>query len=191
MPDIVTFDPANLLIVEISTGADNELPADEIYSEWKDWQLAAAQNMGHLPAFRVVGGDPRSPTANLGSTFFLDTWKIRPAEHSHKLTVVGNMFTEGGLGSIFVPTLGAFTVHTETVVTDLISGLDALFALVNAQGAQQLVDALKIAELYKEAALDASDKFTKTPTEFRTESGDIVIAITGDGETTSTGERQP
>ncbi len=191
MPDIVTFDPANLLIVEIDTAADNELNADEIYSEWKDWQLAASQNMGHLPAFRVVGGDPRSPTANLGTTFFLDTWKIRPAEHSHKLTVVGNMFTEGGVGSIFVPTLGAFTVHTETVVTDLISGLAALFALVEAQGSQQLADAVKLAEVYKSLALDSTDKFTKTPTEFRSASGDIVIAITGDGETTSTGERQP
>lgn len=128
MPTVVTFDPVDLRIHEIDTGTDNTVLAIDIYNNWKNWLLSNPQNMGHPQAFRVVGGDERSPTNNLGSTFFLGGgWKLKPAEHSHKWTVEGNMFVDGGVGSIFVPTDGAFTVHTETVVTDLISGLNSLF----------------------------------------------------------------
>lgn len=191
MPTVVTFDPIELLIHEIDTGLDNELLAIDIYNNWKNWLLDNPQNMGHPQAFRYVGGDERSPTSNLGSTFFLmGGWKLKPAEHSHKLTVIGNLFVDGGVGSIFVPTNGAFTVHTETVVTDLISGLDALFASVQAVAQQQVADALRIAQTWKALALDSSDPFTKTPTQFRSASGDIIIDLSGDPLVGVTGSRQ-
>lgn len=121
MADIVTFDFLALRIVEIDTGGDNELNLVEVYSEWKDWLLADAFRLGYPPAFREVGGDPISLIQSLGTTFFLlNGWRIRPAERSHKLTIVGNLFTDPAGESVFVPTLGAFTVNTETRVSNLI-----------------------------------------------------------------------
>ena len=121
MADVVTFDPVNLRIVEIDSGGDNELNVVEVYSEWKDWLLADPSRLGHPPAFREVGGDPISGTQSLGITYFLSNhWKIRPAERDHKLTLAGNLFTDPAGESAFVPTLGAFTVNTETRVSNLI-----------------------------------------------------------------------
>lgn len=123
MADIVTFDPQNLLILEINVGspAVNELDAVEIYSEWKDWLLTDASRLGWPQAFTPVGGDPRTLTQSLGITRFLENgWRIRPAEYSHKLVVNGNIFTRETGASIFVSTVGAFNVHTETVVSNII-----------------------------------------------------------------------
>lgn len=123
MPAIVTFDPVNLLIVEINGGspAVNELNAVEIYSEWKQTLLDDPSRLGWPQAFSEVGGDPRTLTQNLGTTFFLENgWRIRPAEYSHKLAVNGNLFTREPGQSIFVATAGSFNVHTETVVSNII-----------------------------------------------------------------------
>lgn len=119
MPDVVTFDPVNLLIVEIAAGGDNTLDMDEIYSEWKEW-MKLGDNAKHLLAFRFVGGDPITANQELGSTYFIKNgWRFRPAELSHKLTLVGNVFTEPFGDSVFVDTLGAFTVNAETRVSNL------------------------------------------------------------------------
>jgi hypothetical protein len=68
----------------------------------------------------VVGGDPISAVQSLGSTFFLiNGWRIRPAERSHKLTLVGNCFTNPEGFSVTVPTVGAFTVNIESKVSNL------------------------------------------------------------------------
>lgn len=121
MADVVTFDFAALRIVEISTGGDNELSVQEIYSEWKQALLDDPARLGFPQAFSVVGGDPITGTLSLGSTFFLENgWRIRPAELSHKLTIVGNLFTREPGQSIFVTTLGAFTVNAESRVSNLI-----------------------------------------------------------------------
>lgn len=120
MPAIVTFDGPNKTIVEIAAGAVNELSVAEIYSEWKDW-VRVSDNAKFLQAFSVVGGDPISPVQNLGATFFLENgWRIRPAELDHKLTLVGNLFTREAGQSVFLSTLGAFTVNTETRVSSLV-----------------------------------------------------------------------
>jgi len=115
----VTFDPVNLRIVEISAGGDNELDWLEIYSEWKVW-VAQSDNAKYPQAFRVVGGDPISLTQNLGSTFFLlFPWKFRPAELSHRLTLVGNLFSDPAGGTVLVSTLGSYTVLIEQRVSNL------------------------------------------------------------------------
>jgi hypothetical protein len=120
VPAIVTFDPVNLLIEEIGVGGDNELDLVEIYSEWKDW-VKLSDNAKYYPAFRFVGGDPITDTQDLGITYFLlNGWRIKPAELSHKLTVVGNLFTDPSGFSAFVDTNGAFTVNTETRVSNLV-----------------------------------------------------------------------
>lgn len=121
MADVVTFDPINLRIVEISAGGDNELDVVEIYSEWKQWLLDDPSRLGHPAAFRAVGGDPTSPSESLGIAYFLQNgWKIRPAELNHKLTLVGDLFYDPAGQSCFVPTLGAFTVNTETRLSNLV-----------------------------------------------------------------------
>jgi hypothetical protein len=130
---IVTFDPLELVIIELDTGDDNELSVVEIYSEWKVWQKTDANARWPL-AFRYVGADPISPTQNLGSTFFLTNgWRFRAAERDHKLTLVGNIFTEGGEDSVFVPTLGAYTVNTETRVSNLVDSAVARLDLAQLQ----------------------------------------------------------
>lgn len=124
MPNVVNFDPTSLRIVEIGVGGDNEIDIREIYSEWKDWQLADPLRMGYPPAFRVVGGDPISDTESLGSTFFLlDPWKIRPAELDHQLTLVGNLFTDPAGESPIVPTLGGYTVDVSLKISTLVESV--------------------------------------------------------------------
>lgn len=124
MADVVTFDPLSFppVITEINTGQNtNEIDIREIYSEWKDWVLADASRLGYPPAFRVVGGDPISDTESLGSTFFiLAPWKIRPAEYVHRLTLVGNLFTDPAGSSPVIPTLGTYTVAVELKVSTLV-----------------------------------------------------------------------
>ncbi len=121
MAAVVTFDPINLRIVEINTGQPvNELSILEIYSEWKDWLLADPSRLGYPQAFRVVGGDPISDVANLGSTFFLlNGWRIRPAEYSHKLVLAGNVYTDPAGSDVNVPTLGSFNVTVSERVSNL------------------------------------------------------------------------
>lgn len=142
MADVVTFDPDNLRIVEINSGlAVNALSVKEIYSEWKDWLLADPARLGYPQAFTPVGGDPTTGSDALGVTTFLENgWKIRPAEYSHKLQLDGNLFTRDG-SSVFATTLGAYNVHTETKVSNLIDrvtlgGIDqaTVQAALTAQG---------------------------------------------------------
>lgn len=134
MPAVVTFDGPNKIITEISAPGDNELFVTEIYSEWKDF-VRTSDNAKFLPAFSVVGGDPITPTQNLGSTFFLENgWRLRPAESNHKLTVVGNLFTREPGESVFVPTLGNFTVNTETRVSNLVDSSIAQVDVINIVG---------------------------------------------------------
>ncbi|APU88976.1 conserved hypothetical protein [Virus Rctr197k] len=119
MADVVTFDPVTRVITEIAAGVINTINAQEIYSEWKDW-LRTADNAKYPFAFTYVGGDPITLTVSVGSTFFLENgWRIRPAELSHKLTVVGNIYTREPGESIFLPTLAPFTVLAETQVSAL------------------------------------------------------------------------
>jgi hypothetical protein len=121
MAAVVTFDPINLRIVEIDTGLPvNELSILEVYSEWKDWLLADPSRLGYPQAFRVVGGDPISDVANLGSTFFLvNGWRIRPAEYSHKLVLSGNVYTDPAGSDVNVSTLGSFNVTVSERVSNL------------------------------------------------------------------------
>lgn len=78
-------------------------------------------NAKFLTAFSVIGGDPITATQNLGITYFLENgWRVRPAELSHKVTLVGNLFTREPGQSAFVDTVGSFTVNAETRVSNLV-----------------------------------------------------------------------
>lgn len=184
MPAIVTFDPVNLIIEEINVGGDNEIDAIEIYSEWKDWVLGDPQRRGYPQAFRTVGGDPTTPGKTVAPYFFLmNGWRLRPAELDHRLRVVGNVYVDETGDPINVPTMGNFNVQVETEVSPQ--------AIVVLQGSGlSTQEAVMLLELWKRLSLDPSDPFVHTPSQMRSQSGDIVIDVTGDGETTSTGSRQ-
>lgn len=135
MPDVVTFDPINLWVIEISTGGDNSLDLVEIYSEWKEWQ-SLSDNAKYPPAFRYVGADPISDVQNLGTTFFISGgWRIKPAELDHELELVGNIYIDGGGTKVTVPTTGAYTVQVTTRVSNLVDSSVARLDLSQLQEA--------------------------------------------------------
>ncbi len=118
---VVTIDPINLRLVEVTTGGDNELDIADIYSDWKRWLVEDAARLAYPQAFRYVGADPISDTRELGSTFFLSGgWRIRPAEHNHKFTIIGNLYTDPAGEDPIIDTLGAFNVRTVLSVSNLI-----------------------------------------------------------------------
>lgn len=121
----VTFDWANLLII-VDFGI-TELDVEiDLYSDWKE-DVKLSDNNKHPAAFRTIGGDPISPSENVGATFFLiNGWKIRPHEADHTLVLNGNIFTDPSTNSPFVPTLGAFTVVMTTKVSSLVTGLKTM-----------------------------------------------------------------
>lgn len=183
MPDVVTFDPVARRIVEIDTGADNEIDAVEVYSEWKDWILADSSRLKHPPAFTIIGGQPLDAgLTRFAPTyiFLINRWRFRPAEHTHRVRIVGNLYTDDG-DPINVPTIGTYNVNVETEVSPQAITVNAGFTA--AQVAQ-------LQEIWKRLSLDPADPFTTTPSEMRTASGDIVIDVSGDGVSTATGSRQ-
>lgn len=122
MADIVTFDPVNKIITPIdSLGTGNiEINVAEIYSEWKTWMVVSS-SAGYAPAMRTVGGDPVTDIQNLGATFFLiNDWRIRPNERDHRLTLVGNLFTDPAGENVSVPTVGPHNVTVEMFVSNLV-----------------------------------------------------------------------
>ena len=171
MADVVTFDPVELLIIEINSGspAVHELDAVEIYSEWKQALIDDPSRLGWPQAFSEVGGDPRTLTQSLGTTFFLENgWRIRPAEYSHKLAVNGNIFTREPGESIFVPTTGAYNVHTETVVSNIIDTMISGSGLSVEQATQLL-------ELHELAGLDPAKPLVVSTTTRKVPSSGVDI----------------
>lgn len=145
MPAIVNFltpSPGPNIIEVIDTGGDNEIDVLEIFSEWKDWLLAdAGPRLGYPQAFTVIGGEPKSPTLDLGQAFFLHPeWKIRPAERDHRLVINGDIQVLGGVGRLTVPTVGAFTVEVSFNTSALITGLNLSNPLSAAQTAAAVWD---------------------------------------------------
>ena len=103
-----TFDGPNKLII-IDAGV-TYFSATQIYSAWKQW-VAVGDNAKYLRAFLSDGNSPTGDGVFSTPYIFLTNgWKVRPQEASHTLTVDGNLLTEGGVGSPYVPTLGNFQV---------------------------------------------------------------------------------
>lgn len=116
MAQIFTFDGPNRLII---LGNTEEFTTMELYSRWKEWMLES-DNSKYEIAMRTVGGDPISDSASLGATFFLlNGWQIRPSESSHRLSIVGNIFTDPAGTDVIIPTLGTYTVLVEMRVSNL------------------------------------------------------------------------
>ena len=113
MADVIFDGTARLIIV--NTGI-TELSARDVYSWWKQWVLQ--QNANWLPAFSTSGGDTISPTTDISAYYFLlNDWRLRPYEAEHQLVIDGNIFVDGGVGVIVVPTLGNFNVLVTSEVS--------------------------------------------------------------------------
>jgi len=107
----IVFDPAAKRIV--LDGAS--VTATELYSRSADW-LALEDNAKYGAVFRQVGGDDLGAGLSIPPYFFLqNTWRVRPMEANHNLTITGNLFVEGG-GVPVVQTLGTYQVNVNYTV---------------------------------------------------------------------------
>lgn len=127
----VTFDPTTqpyktIFITDTPVPDANGDPvieidvAIDIYSDGKEDWLADANLRKHAFPVSAVGGNPLPGSRELGSTFFLSNdWKIAPYEGDHKLLINGNFYRNDG-GSLYLNTVGAFTVQIEQQVSSLV-----------------------------------------------------------------------
>jgi hypothetical protein len=107
----ILFDPAAKRIVLDSAS----VTATELYSRSADW-LVLDDNAKYGAVFRQVGGDDLGAGLSIPPYFFLqNTWRVRPMESSHNLTITGNLFVEGG-GVPVVQTLGTYQVNVNYTV---------------------------------------------------------------------------
>jgi len=107
----VTFDGEALLIIT-ELGVTEVDIEDDVYSEWKRWQLID-DNQKYFPLFRTVGGDPLTPGISAGAYFFIqnqDGWRWKPAEEDATVLITGNLAPEDSSLPILTPTLGPYTV---------------------------------------------------------------------------------
>jgi len=107
--DRYTVDFPNKLIIMDTGETSYDVPG--AYSQWKD-DIFLADNFTYDFAFTIKGGiDYATPKAIPPFTALINSWKIRPDEDDHTLTVEnGILYVEGG-GDPFVDTLGAYTVR--------------------------------------------------------------------------------
>ena len=113
--------PAKLITL---TSGTTTIDVAGMYSRWVDW-ISLSDNSKYLQAFRVVGGDAITDNKNLCLTFFIiNGWRIRPQESNHRLTVVGNLYTDNPAISPFVPTVDDWNVVIEQQVSNLIDTIE-------------------------------------------------------------------
>lgn len=108
---MIIFDAINRRIV-LDTAS---VTATELYSRSCDW-LALADNAKYGAVFRQIGGDDLGGGLLIPPYLFLQgSWRVRPMEANHNLTVTGNLFVEGG-GVPVVQTLGTYQVNVNYTV---------------------------------------------------------------------------
>jgi hypothetical protein len=172
----VTIDGPTLTITEIANGADNTVDVVDIYSTWKQWVIQS-DNAKYPPAFRVIGGDPISPSQNVGSTFFfnvIDGWRIIPADLDHQLTLVGNIIPDGGTGNIFGQAPGR-TVTTRVNFSNLVDS--TVSGGEGSGGGLTAEQILRLEEIHYILGLDVSRPLVVTSSR-RTAGSSIVQDIT-------------
>lgn len=118
----VTFDATNKLIL-VNHGVTTLNWQIDVYSAWKEWMRLEShfENPAVLPALRTVGGDNITSDGQrkLGATFFLTNgWRLKPWSGDHRLSIIGNVFTDEG-DSILVPVDGDFKIVIEQTVSSL------------------------------------------------------------------------
>lgn len=153
----ITIDPASKRIILDSAS----VTATEIYSRVTDWQ-ALSDNLKYGLIIRQVGSDDLGGGLSIPPYYFLQgSWRVRPMESSHNLTITGNLFVEGG-GVPVVPTLGTHQVNVNYTVPVQAQGISTSGS--TGPSAADIAAALL-------AALNA----TTIPTDVRKVNGDTII----------------
>lgn len=107
----ITVDPSTRRIILDSASVS----ATEIYSRVTDWQ-AESDNLKYGLVVRQVGADDLGGGLSIPPYYFLQgTWRVRPMEADHDLTITGNLFVDGG-GTPVVRTVGAYQVNVSYTV---------------------------------------------------------------------------
>lgn len=107
----ITFDASTKRVILDSAS----VTATELYSRSCDW-LALSDNAKYGAVFRQVGSDDLGSGLSIPPYFFLQgSWRVRPMESNHNLTITGNLFVEGG-GVPVVSTLGTYQVNVNYTV---------------------------------------------------------------------------
>ncbi len=152
----------------------------DLYSAWKRW-VQIGDGAQWIPAFSIEGGTPIGSTGLFtGVTFLMiNGWKIKPSNHDHQVILNGNLFSSDGIVTVPADTANATVFVNSSVAAQGIATGSGVPADVQS----------KIEELWQMRGLDNSNPVTVTPAQEI--SGEIVLDITGDGETTSTATRQP
>ena len=97
-------------IISLTTGT-TILDVRDLYSRWKDWVISDGSS--YPQAMSVVGGEPVDPSQGIyvSSYFFLEnSWKIRPQEANHKLSVTNGTLVTADGSDPFLQTLGTYNV---------------------------------------------------------------------------------
>lgn len=107
----VTFSGSGKRI--ICDGGNTSISVPAVYTEWVDWALTG-DNLQYYHAFENQGGaviDAGAGTEIPKYCYLVNSWRVRPQEANHTLSVTdGILLVEGG-GDPFVNTLGAYTVR--------------------------------------------------------------------------------
>ena len=166
------------------TQGTTKISVRDLWSRWVNWFLTD-DNSKFLPAFKTVGGEDinASEGTRIPIYSFLENgWRMKPQESNHTLTVNDGILLVNGGGDPFINTSGAYTVRINYQ-----QPLQAIsFSSSNTSNSSADLDEikLKIDEMYKLSGLDVNDPVVTTANDIIV--GDIVIDITGDGETSTT-----
>ena len=173
------FDPSARRII-LDTAA---ITAAQVWTDWVNWS-ALADNSKWPTAISQVGGDDLGSGLSIPIyLFLLNGWRVRPMEADHNLVITGNLFVEGG-GVPVVNTLGAFNVAVQYTVPVQAQGI-----ATGGSGGLTTQQATMLVELWQRLGLDPAAPLIATASAI-TAGGDIEIALTGDGTTSSTATRQ-
>ena len=86
----------------------------DIYSEWKDWQLGSGRlNKKYPSAFRPDGGGQLTSIIDQGRYYFFANdagWRIKPFEADGTIYATGNLAVENTELPALIPTIGNFRV---------------------------------------------------------------------------------
>lgn len=114
----ISFDGANRRIILDSASVS----APEVWSRYCDWHELNPQ----WPlALRQAGGELVDSSLGIYSPlyfFLLNSWRVRPMESDHDLSITGNLAVEGG-GVPVVKTLGTYQVNVSYVVPERAQGI--------------------------------------------------------------------
>lgn len=182
----ITIDPANRRLILDSAA----VTAKDIFRAWSDWALLS-DNLKYLPAFSATGGDDLGAGLSIPPYYFLEnSWRVRPMESAHNLTITGNLFVQGG-GVPVVSTLGTYQVNVNYTVPVQAQGISTSGStgptaadIADAVRAELAAELLRVIELAKIHGLVQGAPLTVTPAS--RSAGGVDQAITGDGTTTST-----